>query len=221
LHSHPAIYTDPIAQKSYTYSDVKTSTISFGKGLKAAWNWKKDEVLLLYMSNSINTPIVTWGTHWAGGVISPANPGCTPKELAFQLKDCGATTIATQYTLLKKVRVAAEMAGIAEDRIILIDEEDKTKRSRHFTDICRLGVSHGSIYQRTITANPKRDLAFLVYSSGTTGHPKGVMLSHENIISNVLMLKAGEGVNLSWQGRYDNKGDRLLGFLPFYHIYGE
>ena len=68
--------------------------------------------------------------------------------------------------------------------------------------------------------DPKKDLALLVYSSGTTGHPKGVMLSHENIIANILMLKAGEAGKISWNGGPDGKGDNVLAFLPFFHIYG-
>jgi long-subunit acyl-CoA synthetase (AMP-forming) len=52
-----------------------------------------------------------------------------------------------------------------------------------------------------------------------SGHPKGVMLSHENIVSNVMMGKVGEGGNLSWKGGNDGKGDKILAFLPFFHIY--
>ena len=63
--------------------------------------------------------------------------------------------------------------------------------------------------------DPDNDLAFLVYSSGTTGLPKGVMLSHLNIVANVLMITSSVGRNYSW------KSDKLLGILPFYHIYGE
>ncbi|OBT91772.1 hypothetical protein VE01_09321 [Pseudogymnoascus verrucosus] len=215
------IYTDPVVPRSYSYSDVKTATAGFGKGLKEAWNWNKNDVLLLYTPNSIDIPIITWGTHWAGGVVSPANPNYTTNELAIQLRDCGAKAIVTQRAYLKNARAAAQIAGIQEDHIILIGEKnDSNSVIRHVTDICELGVSQGSYHQRTIPENPEADLAFLVYSSGTTGHPKGVMLSHVNIVSNILMLKAGEGVNLSWVGGHDNKGDRILGFLPFYHIYG-
>lgn len=201
---------------------MKDAAVSFGKGLKEAWDWSKDDVLLIYTPNSIDIPIITWGTHWAGGVVSPANPNYTASELAFQLRDCGAKAIATQREHLKNARAAAEIVGIGQDLIILIGERnDSNSVIRHFTDICELGVSQGSYRQRTIPENPEADLAFLVYSSGTTGHPKGVMLSHVNIISNILMLKAGEGVNLSWIGGHDNKGDRIIGFLPFYHIYGK
>jgi long-subunit acyl-CoA synthetase (AMP-forming) len=64
------------------------------------------------------------------------------------------------------------------------------------------------------------DLAFLVLSSGTTGLPKGVKLSHGNIISNILQQVIFEGGQLAWNGGSDGQGDRLLAFLPFYHMYG-
>ena len=151
--------------------------------------------------------------------MSPANPGYTADELAFQLKDSGAKAIVTQKPFLSVAREAAKQVGIPEDRIILMgDERDETVRFKHFTSI--RNVAGTSRYRRT-KADPKKDLAFLVYSSGTTGHPKGVMLSHENITSNILMLKAGESGNVSWDGGPDGKGDKVLAFLPFFHIYGE
>lgn len=119
--------------------------------------------------------------------------------------------MVTQKEFLKSACEAAKKAGISEDRIILIgDGRDETSRFKHFTNITNL--SRASRYRRT-KADPKKDLAFLVYSSGTTGHPKGVMLSHENIVANVLMLTAGESKNLSW------KKDKTMAFLPFFHIY--
>ena len=150
--------------------------------------------------------------------MSPANPGYTAEELAFQLKDSGAKALATQKPLLKVAVEAAKQAGIPEDRIILVGEEkDQSMRFKHFSAIRNLAGTNR--YRRT-KAHPKNDLAFLVYSSGTTGHPKGVMLCHENIISNILMLKAGEGGNLTWDGGFDGKGDTIIAFLPFFHIYG-
>ena len=151
--------------------------------------------------------------------MSPANPGYTADELAFQLKDSGAKALATQKPFLKVAVEAATQAGIPEDRIILIgDEKDESMRYKHFLSVRNLASS--SIFRRT-KAHPKTDLAFLVYSSGTTGHPKGVVLCHENIISNILMLKAGENENLSWDRGPDGNGDNILAFLPFFHIYGE
>ena len=151
--------------------------------------------------------------------MSPANPGYTVDELAFQLKDAGAKALVTQKPLLKVAAEAARRAGIPEDRIILIgDERDETMKFKHFSSIRNLAGT--SRYRRT-KANPKEDLAFLVYSSGTTGHPKGVMLCHKNIISNVLQGKAGEQGHLTWDGGPDGKGDNILAMLPFFHIYGK
>lgn len=212
------IYRDADTDRSYTYAQVKSTAIEFGKGLKSEWEWRKGDVLALFTPNCIDTPAIIWGCHWAGGVVSPANPGYTAAELAFQLKDAGATALVTQKPFLAVAQKAAKHAGIPDDRIILIgDERDEPRRFKHFTSI--RNVAGTNRYRRT-KLDPKKDLAFLVYSSGTTGHPKGVMLSHENIVSNILMLKAGEGGNVSWNGGKDGKGDNILAFLPFFHIYG-
>lgn len=196
---------------------MKSTAIEFGKGLKAIWDWQPGDVLGLFTPNSIDTPAVTWGTHWAGGVISPANPGYTAEELAFQLKDSGAKALLTQLPFVDIARKAAKIVGLPENRIALIgDERDPSGAFKHFTSI--RNTSGATRYRRTKRKHD--DLAFLVYSSGTTGHPKGVMLSHGNIVSNVLMLEAGDDGNLSPTGGPDGKGDKTLAFLPFFHIYG-
>ncbi|EKD19236.1 putative 4-coumarate-CoA ligase [Drepanopeziza brunnea f. sp. 'multigermtubi' MB_m1] len=212
------IYVDPDANRSYTFGLVRSTALEFGKGLRAVWEWKKGDVLAVYTPNCIDTPALIWGTHWAGGIISPANPGYTVDELAFQLKDSGAKALATQKPFLKTALEACKKVGIDEDRIILIgDERDETMKFKHFTGIRNLA---GTSRYRKANIDPKKDLAFLVYSSGTTGHPKGVMLSHSNIVANTLMLTAGEAGNLTWNGGPKKEGDKILAFLPFFHIYG-
>ena len=212
------IYTDADTGRAYSYAQVKDTAIEFGKGLKSLWEWRKGDVMALFTPNCIDIPAIIWGVHWAGGVVSPANPGYTAQELAFQLKDSGAKSLVTQRAFLKVALEAAVQAGIPEDRIVLLgDEKDESMRFKHFLSVRNIAGTNR--YRRT-KVDPKNDLAFLVYSSGTTGHPKGVMLSHENIVSNLMMLKAGEAGNLSWNGGRDGKGDILLAFLPFFHIYG-
>ena len=160
-----------------------------------------------------------WGCQWAGGIVSPANPGYTADELAFQLKDAGASALVTQKSLLEVATQAAKRVGISNNRIILIgDERDTSFRFRHFSSIKNAA---GTNRYRRAKVNPEEDLAFLVYSSGTTGYPKGVMLSHKNIVSNILMLRTGEAGNLTWNGGPSGNGDNILAFLPFYHIYGK
>lgn len=133
--------------------------------------------------------------------------------MAFQLQDSRAKALVTQKAHLKEAQEAAKAAGIPEDRIILLgDERDETGKFKHFSNV--RNISGTTRYRRTKFTNPKKDLAFLVYSSGTTGHPKGVMLSHQNIIADILMFDVVDGGNLKWEN------DKVLAFLPFYHIYG-
>ena len=91
-----------------------------------------------------------------------------------------------------------------------------------------------TIHETSIHISPKQDLAFLVYSSGTTGKPKGVELTHHNMTSNILQFQEGEGGWLTWDGsrscpgipdapigKSDGEaGDKVLACLPFFHIYG-
>lgn len=151
--------------------------------------------------------------------MTTANPAYTADELAFQLRDSGARAIVTQRHLLDTALKAASQAGIPEDMIILLgDARDEKFRFKHFSSIKNLAGT--SRYRRT-KLHPTKDIAFLPYSSGTTGKPKGVMLCHQNITSDTAMIQATEGEpSLSWRGGPDGKGDKLIAFLPFFHIYG-
>jgi acyl-CoA synthetase (AMP-forming)/AMP-acid ligase II len=206
------LYTDPDTGRYYTYAGVKAAAIDFGKGLRAIWDWRKGEVLALFSPNCIDTPAIMWGTLWAGGVLSPANPAYTVEEFAHQLKDSNARAIATQADLLPVVVEAAKIAGVPRDMIFLIgDKKMKDASFKHFTSVRNIS---GATRFRKAKVEPENQLAFLVYSSGTTGLPKGVMLTHQNITSNLRQIHAGESGNLTWQN------DKILAFLPFYHIYG-
>jgi 4-coumarate--CoA ligase len=151
----------------------------------------------LYTPNSIDTPSIIWGTHFAGGIISPANPAYTVEELAFQLRNSGAKALATQLPLIENARKAAQQVGLPENRIILLgDGKDGSSHFRHFTS---LGNTAGlSRHGRVKVNDPAKELAFLAYSSGTTGLPKGVMLTHRNLVSNILMGVAAKSSIDCW-----------------------
>ncbi len=165
-------------------------------------------MLALFTQNCIDTPAITWGAHWAGGIVSPANPAYNVRELVYHLKDSGAKALFTQKHLLGVALKAAAEAGIGRERVVLIGDEEE----RGLTFWREFLVSEQVGKREDVDC--ERDLAFLVYSSGTTGLPKGVMLSHFNVVSNMYMVHSSEATFLHW------REDKLLSVLPFYHIYG-
>lgn len=204
------IYEDPTTGRNYTYATLKQTAQRFGSGLRSKWSWQKGDVLALFAQNCIDTPFVTWGTHWAGGTVSPANPAYTVRELAHHLKDCGAKALFTQKHLLGIALKAAEEVGIQKERVVLIgDDKDTNGGLAHVSS-----VLDEEVKGQRVRLDCERDLAFLVYSSGTTGLPKGVMLSHLNVVSDLFMVNSSEGTILHW------KKDKVLSVLPYYHIYG-
>lgn len=203
--------------RSYTYAQLRVAATDFGRGLKAQWKWRHGDVLAFYTPNDIDTPALTCGVLWAGGVASPANPLYTVDELAFQLKDSGAKGLLTQLEFLPQAREAARRAGIPEDRILLLGVKgDPEGRIKHWTSVRH--TSYVIRYSQT-KVQAKKDLAFLVYSSGTTGLPKGVRLTHFNVVSQLLQNEQVDGTHLRPSGGPGGRGDRLLGVLPFFHIY--
>ncbi|KAK5806181.1 hypothetical protein VI817_000439 [Penicillium citrinum] len=159
----------------------------FGQGLRSKWDWKKGDILTLFAPNNIDVPVIIYGTFFAGGIVSPANPSYSADELAFQLKDNGTKAIATFNYLLPVATAAAKKIGIPTTHIILLgDRRDSSNQFQHFEQIKSTSTYLHEPPREKL--DPNHDLAFLVYSSGTTGLPKGVMLSHRNIVANVLMV---------------------------------
>ena len=220
------IYVDGSTRRELRFADVRDQAKAFGVGLKSFWGWRKGDVLAIFRyvlspgarvqlltsisPNNIDTPPLILGVLWASGTVTFANPTFTADELALQLKDSGAKAIATNADMLPTARQTAANAGIPTDRIILLGDK-RVPGHKHWKDIH--DPSQALRWHR-YKIDVERDVAFLVYSSGTTGRPKGVMLSHKNVGSNLCMRLATEGKNLDW------RTSRILAFLPFFHIFG-
>ena len=202
------VFLDNPTSRHYTFTDVKETSIAFGHALRTKWSWQKGDVMGMYALNCVDAPALMWGILWAGGILSPANSAYTANELAFQLKDSGAKAILTQASHFKTAIEAAKVAGIPVDRVLLMGHE-KNAAGKHFTDLIASAEGRPTV-ERVIQA--PSDVAYIPYSSGTTGLPKGVLLTHGNIVSNTLMCRVG----LSELSPYDT----MIAVLPFYHLYG-
>jgi acyl-CoA synthetase (AMP-forming)/AMP-acid ligase II len=154
---------------------------------------------------SLNRPeyaIAFHGIALAGGVVTTANPRYKVEELAFQLNDSGARFVFTSPEFLDAVRSAARQSQVEE--IVLLGNAPDT------TPFAAL-LQEGDPPPR-IEIDPRADLLMLPYSSGTTGRPKGVMLTHRNVVAMHAMLAACFSE--------DDRRQCLIGVLPFFHAFG-
>lgn len=120
-------------------------------------------MLAFYAPNNIDTPVVNFGLHWAGGVASPANPTYTVEELARQLTDSGAKALATTKPFLPQACKAAQLAGLPLERVLLLGQErDESGKFTHWRDVTAKGAW---VTPRKTPVDSKKDLAYLVYSS--------------------------------------------------------
>lgn len=139
----------------------------------------------------------------AGATATTINSLYTAEEIAAQLTDAGAEWIVTVSPLLPGATAAAEKLGIADDHVIVLDGAEG-----HPSLPALLGEGHAA---PDVSFDPATHLAVLPYSSGTTGRPKGVMLTHRNLVANV--AQSSTTISLG-------EDDRVLAVLPFFHIYG-
>ncbi|PHH50157.1 4-coumarate--CoA ligase 2 [Ceratocystis fimbriata CBS 114723] len=202
------LFIDPQAKRAYTFSDCHNLSLSLGKALKSTFDLPKGSRIGFFAPNNVDTPITTWAVLWAGYVACPANPQYTVAELVHQLTDAKVQAIITVKELLPTATAAAKKAGLAPDRIILMGHE-RDDKTRHWTDL--KAAKPDTIAREPVGHN---DLAFVVYSSGTTGLPKGVALTHRNIVANLLQHSV-----FDWYLLYPSR-DSTLSILPFYHIFG-
>jgi acyl-CoA synthetase (AMP-forming)/AMP-acid ligase II len=153
------------------------------------------------MPNLPEYAVAFHGAASAGGKSTTVNPLYTANELAYQLTGSGAEMLLTVPPFLDAAREAAERAGV-DDVFVLGEADGATPFSELLGDPADAPSPD---------IDPQADLAVLPYSSGTTGLPKGVMLTHRNLVANLCQVQASFPIQ---------PDDTLIGVLPFFHIYG-
>ncbi|KAL3841512.1 hypothetical protein ACJMK2_019646 [Sinanodonta woodiana] len=200
---------DHVTGRSYTCSELKECAIKVASALKRL-GLKKGNTLLVFMSNCPEYAMVFLACGVIGVAVSTANPVYTPMEIQKQLEHSEATVIVSMSTMVGIVKEAIKFSKTLQTNVKEIIVVGKAEACRPFSTLLE---DDGSAFPDNVDICPRTDIIALPYSSGTTGLPKGVMLTHSNLVANLLQLCRGP-MQLS------PERDTLIGLLPFYHIYG-
>jgi acyl-CoA synthetase (AMP-forming)/AMP-acid ligase II len=196
----PALIDGP-SGRTLTYRELVGSARLAAGGL-ATRGFRQGEVFAIYCPNLPEYAVAFYGVLLAGGVATTINPLYTVEELTAQLNDAGASYLLTIPPFLDKAVEAAGKAGVRE--VFVLGEAGG---ATSFAALLRAGQKPPEV-----VVDPHRDLATLPYSSGTTGLPKGVMLTHHNLVANLCQFQPVLAV------RPDDIG---IAVLPFFHLYGQ
>ena len=164
---------------------------------------QKDDVLAIYSPNSPEFALTFHAVASLGGVVTMVPPRFTDDEIKTQLRDSAARFLVTIPPLLGKARDAATAARI--EKIIVIGESGGDDVIPFASLLTRNSEPPASLI------NPREDLVALPYSSGTTGFPKGVMLTHRNLVAMLCQLQVNDALTVD---------DTMICLVPMYHLYG-
>ncbi len=214
--------------KKISYQSLKNLSDRFAQALQDLGIKKGDRVAFL-LPNSPEFVIAYFGTLKAGGIVVPLNPLYLPKELNYLLADAKPKILislkmfSSKLKTLKKdlvpILIFSDLAAYLPWPLKTLFHLKTWSRSSlkldfdgQFFNFEKLLERYSGEYQK-VNLQPK-DSALLVYTSGTTGRPKGAILTHRNIVANLVQIK-------TWLvGAIHIGQDIELGVLPFFHIYG-
>src|SRR5215216_2109853 len=199
LGDKPALIDGPTDRK-VSYAELADSISIVAHNL-AQRGFKKGEVFGILSPNCPEYAIAFHAVATLGGIVTPINPLYTKQEIAHQLKDSGARFLVTVPGCAEKA-VEAVKHGMIEELFVF-------GTAPGATSFDTLLIDNGRAEQ--VKIDPREDLIALPYSSGTTGLPKGVMLTHYNLVANICQM---EGLC------YFYETDTLICVLPLFHIYG-
>ena len=217
--------------KKLTYAELDAESSAFAAYLQSVLGLKPGDRVALMMPNVLQYPVCLFGVLRAGCVVVSCNPLCIGRELEYQLQDAGATAIiilenfahvlqeVVKRTTVKHIVTTqlGDMLGPLKGRFVNLAVKRIKKLvpawilpgSRKFSEVRRLGAS--AAFSAPYVASG--DLAFLQYTGGTTGVAKAAMLSHRNLVANLLQGKA-------WVLPFLGKGTQVvITALPLYHVF--
>lgn len=186
-----------------TYAEYGERVESVARGLIAS-GVQPGEVVAIFLANSWEFCVAFHAAQLAGAIPTLLNPTYREREVRYQLENSGAVVLISDGSNLEGIN----LAGLPSLRRVYT-----TRQPYAGAEIWATLLRPVSASLPTPAQSSDRSIATLPYSSGTTGLPKGVMLSHRNLVANVYQLIGPNATEL-------NRNDTILCCLPLYHIYG-
>ncbi len=197
--SQPALVDGP-SGRTITYAQLVEFVRRVGANL-AARGFQKGDVFAILLPNLPEYAVAFHGVASIGGILTTINPLYTTEEINFQLKDTGAKYLLTLPMFLEKAVEGAKDTSVAEMYVL-----GEAPGATPFTALLQPAGP-----PPLVTIDIHKDLLVIPYSSGTTGLPKGVMLTHHNVVSFMSMVRPVAGYKAE---------KNYLAVLPFFHIFG-
>ncbi|KAL0942500.1 4-coumarate- ligase [Colletotrichum truncatum] len=209
-----------------TFSDYRLVAKQIAIGLQNA-GLKPGDRVLLFSGNNLFFPVLFLGVLMAGGVFTGANPGFVSRELAYQLKDSGASFMVAAEGSLEVALDAAKEAQMPVSNVFVFDttvigstQPEKPPRggARHWTELIA-PKAQAEKFEWIEPADARMTTCCLNYSSGTTGVPKGVEISHYSYVANGVGVVKVQALEKDYEA-YIARSVGLC-FLPLYHAYAQ
>ena len=205
LGDKPALI-DGSSGRTVTFLQLREQVNRMSAGLQQR-GFRKGDVFAVFIPNMPEYATIFLGVAAAGGINTTVNSLYSTADLVHQFKDSNAKFLVTIPSFLDRALPAARECGI--EAVFVIGAGEGESEAAGTTPFAELLDNAGDA--APVEIDPQHDLVALPYSSGTTGLSKGVMLTHENLIANMV---------LSCEMNEILETDRLIGVLPFFHIYG-
>ncbi|KAH9854592.1 acetyl-CoA synthetase-like protein [Lenzites betulinus] len=204
--------------------ELRSRITGLANAFKIRWNIGEDDVVCVFSPNHIDYGVAIWATHQLGGIVTTANPSYTVEEIIYQLGATKAKLIIVHPLNLAVALEAARAVGLSVDRVVLLDSMAGSSHA-NVDGLISQGLREPRRFteRRLKAGEAKTKLALLCFSSGTTGKPKAVMLSHYGIIANMIQVAQYTRLTdktLPPEQLSIRPGSVTLAVLPFYHIFG-
>jgi len=203
--------------RQYTYEMAMQMSQKFGSAMRRS-GASKGDVVALILPNIPEFPIAFLGCVGAGLTVTTMNPTYRAEEVARQLDNSGAKYIITIGLFLQNAKqAAANLESTKINDIIVLGMEETPDDCKSFMSM--MISDDGSMYKNPGEAtDPHKDVVVMPYSSGTTGPPKGVCLTHFNMVANCCQVTSPDVSDVRSTAETGNQ-EITLAVLPFFHIY--